>query len=889
MLKPSQPRLNQLASAIAIVLGGASFMSVAHAAAPTAGVNISNIASASYTDAGGKNQNVTSNEVKTTVLQVASFTLVADRSTTSNPNGQVSLSHTLTNTGNGTDSFKIDIANVAAGDDFDFAAPKVYLDANGDGVPDNTTNLNGTNISLPAGGSTGLIVVATTPNSSTNAQTGQLTITATSTFDIAAGTPLPVTNTDTVTVTGNAVVKVTKSASVATAAAGSQVEYTLTYSNIGNTAATDVAVTDVLPANVTYVPTSGIANGVGLTDGAGDDAFTYDAATRTVTFTAATLAANTTGSVKFTVTVDSAAPAGAINNTANFVYDPDGAGTTPITTPEPTNTSTVTVAATYVGSINDSSTDNYADAAKDPADTAKDDLIEVATVNQGSTATFETYVWNNGNVAEAFNLTVNKAALPAGATVSLFKADGVTPLTSTNADTIPDTGPIAVGASQKIVVKVTLPNTFGGVAGPDNLDTIITSTPVDGGVVDTVTLRIVDVVAATVDLTNGNGGGTGPYDPATPVDAATTEAGQPYSFPVAVTNNGTSPDNFNLSATVPPGWTVTFYEADDTTGVCSSTVVTNSGSIAAGATNKLCAVVTPPANELPGTSDVVITAASPATGLTDSMKDTLTVDENRNLIFTADQTGQVAPGGTVVYTHTLTNTGNVTEGDDAGELLVNVSLPQNGFNTTLYVDLNNDGIADPNELVAVDPTTGNADLQSVLAGSNGGAGLQPGEVVKVLVKVEAPAGATAGQQEVTTVTLTPTGTVNGEAAPAPLAVTDTSTVTDGQIRLVKTQALDADCSGAEDGAGFSSNTISAKPGACVIYRIVATNEGNAPVTNVVINDAVPAFTTLFNNPAVSNDTTTGTVSSTATSVTNTVGTMGATTTANLLFSVKIDQ
>ena len=43
---------------------------------------------------------------------------------------------------------------------------------------------------------------------------------------------------------------------------------------------------------------------------------------------------------------------------------------------------------------------------------------------------------------------------------------------------------------------------------------------------------------------------------------------------------------------------------------------------------------------------------------------------------------------------------------------------------------------------------------------------------------------------------------------------------------------------------YTQNTVSAKPGECVKYRITATNEGNADVTNVVISDATPAYTTL---------------------------------------------
>lgn len=133
-------KFTQLAASIALVAGGAAFVPAAHAAAPTAGTNISNIASASYTDSTGNSKTVTSNVVTTTVLQVASFTLVSDQTKTANANGQVSLSHTLTNTGNGSDTFNVGVVNNdtrdSTTDKYDFTGLNVYLDANKDGIPD---------------------------------------------------------------------------------------------------------------------------------------------------------------------------------------------------------------------------------------------------------------------------------------------------------------------------------------------------------------------------------------------------------------------------------------------------------------------------------------------------------------------------------------------------------------------------------------------------------------------------------------------------------------------------------------------------------------------------------------------------------------------------------
>lgn len=874
MLKQPQLRLSQLASAVAVIVGGISVLPAAHAAAPAAGVNISNIASASYTDQNGVTQTASSNEVKTTVLQVASFTLVADRTTTANPNGQVSLSHTLTNTGNATDNFTIDLTNVA-GDNFQYTTFKVFVDANGDGSPDNSTDVNGQTVQLAPGQSVNLIVVATVPATATDGQNGQLTISATSVFDTATTD----SNTDTVNVNSLAKIVVTKSASIQTVQAGDFVTYTLKYRNDGNTTATDVTLSDLLDSNLQYVNGSArwSATGATVLTEADDAADAFKVVGSTATFVVPSVAPNTEGQLTFQVQVKAAAPAGAIPNVANFTYDPDGPGGTPTGPSEQSNISTITVGASYLGAINDSSTDNYNDGERT---VTNDDTIS-QPVNQGQSAVFETYVWNRGNTAESYNLTANTAGLPAGTTVTFLKTANGTQYTDSNGDSIVDTGPVAVGANTPVYVRITLPQGYTGVIGPDNLATIVTATPVHNTAApDVVNLVISDIITAGVDLTNGGNtpaDGDGPYDSNTIVDAATTEAGQPVTFPIAVTNDGPANDTFQLSATVPPGWTVTFYDADDITGACSTTVVTNTGSLASGATNKLCAVVTPPANATPGTSDVIFNVTSTSSGATDSMKDQVTVDENRSFVFTPDRTGTIAPGGTVVYSHTLQNTGNVTEGDQAGELPIAVTNSLAGTTTTLYVDLNNNGTAEANEQVL------NNDLNSVLPG-----GLAPNQTVTVLVKVQSPSGATNGQQDAAIVTITPTGTVNGEAAPSAVTVTDTTNIVSGGplVRLYKYQAIDADCNGMADGA-YSMNTLSAKPGECVVYRIDAINEGTANATNLVIEDAIPAYTTL--NGTVNNAGTSGTVGNTATTVTNTVGTLAPAATASLGFGVQIDQ
>lgn len=70
---------------------------------------------------------------------------------------------------------------------------------------------------------------------------------------------------------------------------------------------------------------------------------------------------------------------------------------------------------------------------------------------------------------------------------------------------------------------------------------------------------------------------------------------------------------------------------------------------------------------------------------------------------------------------------------------------------------------------------------------------------------------------------------------------DRTTVTAGQVRLEKLQALDTACNGTIVGT-FVTSALQAKPGECIVYQIKAYNDGKAEVSNVNITDTVPAYT-----------------------------------------------
>lgn len=869
---------NSLSLSIATALGGLALISTgAQAAAPAAGTNISNIATATYTD-GSTTRTVTSNEVKTTVTQVGSFRLVQDVTTSANQNSEVQFQHTLYNDGNGTDTFKIDLTNLKTGDDWDFKDIKVFLDADGDGKADSNTPLtlgaSGTDVTVVAGGKVNLIVVATTAGAVSNATAGKLELSATSKIisadTTATATDKTKTNTDTATITAGAVFAVEKKASVNEVnvkTAAQTILYTLSYRNKGNDKG-DLIIDDTLNANLAFRPTgtndAKLADHVVKLNGSvlayvktptGSETasyYTYDSGTKKLRFVIKNVERNTDGNITFESDVKAGTAPGTVPNTA--MYDSDGPDPSGNIVPDvPTNNTEIKVASTNTGVINDSETKTDK--------TGNDDTITVASVAQGSSVKFGSgtentgleviYVHNNGDTTDTFTVELDTLSnLPVGTTVTFLQPNG-TPLTSTVGNA-KDTGPIAVGGSYQLIAVVNLPTDYSspldkdGNPIPINAVVKITSTQ-DKLKTDDITLKISEVTKNSVDLSNGKGNKDGKDDAGEAtgegqntsyiVDKITTNPGQTVTFPIAVTNHGSSTDNYNLTTNLPSDWKVEFFTADKDTGACTGTApVTNTGDVQPGAANtqKFCAKVTPPTNAPAGDQDITFTVTSVATKLSDTMKDRVVVNAVRNLTLVTGQESSVAPGGTITYEHTLTNIGNVTEGSVAGTLYLDITQDDatTGFTTTVYVDSNGDGVLDSSDAVL---TAAKNDLGAALAG------LVQGESVKLWVKVQAPSTATNGLVDVSTIKVYAAGQISTIDPSAAVSNQDRTTVTAGQIRLEKTQALDEACNGTY--TAFGTTTLAAKPGQCIVYQIKAINDGKAEVTNVQITDAVPAYTT----------------------------------------------
>jgi uncharacterized repeat protein (TIGR01451 family) len=886
----SKGRVGAVGTALAAVMGVALW-SQADAAAPNAGAIIGNQASATYTDGSGQSRTATSNLVQTIVAQVGGVDIEADQSRTVTIGGTVYFPHTVTNTGNGADTYNL--ASAEGAGDFDFTNLLVYPDVDQNGVPDSLTPITVTP-TLNPGDVYGVVVAGTVPGTATGGQSETIDITATSTFDGGQTD----SNTDTVTVTANAVIDVTKAIDITAGPSpnAGPITVTLTYTNRGAATATAVNLEDALPTGMSYIAGTGRWSGSGaiaLGDGAGggDDpaGIVYDGEATTAGTIEATIlsvAPGASGIVTFQVSIDAGLAPGSLVNTAAYEYD-DGSGSTI----GPVNTNPATYDVDPTAAVDLSDTGSASDEG-----TADDDVVEITTpVSQGSVVSFENVVVNNGNGTDTFDMTLVSNNFPVGTNFQFFQSDGAgnptSPMTDSNGNGTPDTGPVAAGASYKVILQVTLPAGASGDNGGAGFDAVKRATSdLNPAVSDDTTDTLAEIIVSSVDLTNdsvgGPGAGEGP-EPAA-VTTETVDPGTTATFTLFVENTSSAPDTYDLAAStdssfaslaLPAGWTVVFKNT-------SGAVIADTGVLVAGASFEVTAEVSVPATAAPATTSLYFRALSSSTGALDIKHDAVTVNPVNDIALSPSNTGQVFPGGSIVYAFDLDNNGNTDETSSAltaGNSQGTWSAP------VVYWDVNGDGALDGGDVVVTDIS----DILGANGDPNGDGILQPGESLPLLVRVEPPAGANDGDTNTTTVTATP---VAGETNTTDNTVTMVTTVITSDVVLDKGQALDALCDGTADGP-FSTGDITAGaiPGACIVYQITATNSGSSDVNTLVITDSTPSFTTYEScGGACVAAVTVGSISSSpadeaAGVVEATVGTVAPLNSATLTFTVQIDE
>ncbi len=857
----------------AVVLVGTSVDVFAQV--PPANSSIGNQATATYVDNGNNSQSVTSNTVVTTVQQVAGVTLSAGVTKQVSQGGQVTFSHTITNTGNGTDQFDLTAIDANAGS-FNFTNIKIYADANGDGVADNFTEITQTpNIDAFTNNTYGIVIVADVPASALDSQFEDITVTATSVFDNTESD----TATNKVIVDEDAVLDVNKQVSQTLADVGDTLTYTIAYAENGNAAATNVELVDVIPVGMTYVPNSASWSGGGaLTDAAAGDpaGITFRRSTAgaqdSLIAVIGSVANGSSGNLTFKVTVNNDQHGNTIINQVSYKHDDLPAGNT-------INGQAVTV------------NENYDIALVDAQ------LVEITTAEQGATLNFINRFKNTGTTTDTYNIAINTGNYPAGTQFFFYKADASNEPTSTYQDTgsdgIPDTGPVAAGDTVVVILQVQLPS--GESGGPFSVDKTLTSVN-NAAASATHTDQVTNVVAPTVDLTNdaasGDVGalGEGQGPEANAVKSITTNPGNTVSFSLFVKNTSAGQDNYNLAfttdttggyqaGTLPTGWTVQFRDPNN-----ANSVVSKTGDLAAGASKELVAEVFIPAGYAPGDVELYFRALSPTTNAFDIIHDKVSVNTQQNMQLTSNQSGQIAPGGSRNYLHTLTILSNVPENNGSNsDLYINLANSKpTGWTSTVYWDTDGNGVITSADSLL---TTGAASDSVKLPAQVGT--LNFNDQVKFIVKVTGLAGLDDGETNTTTITLLD----NLSNLPSK-SNTDITQIQAGLIVIEKFQAPDVTGSAGT----YTKNPFNVLPGDTVYYRITIRNDGSQPVTTVSVTDDTPSFTKLLS--AATATVTSGTVNSVVVSTQPAVGGTGTiqvdidqldpTEQVTIEFAVKID-
>ena len=414
------------------------------------------------------------------------------------------------------------------------------------------------------------------------------------------------TSESTVTLTNNAAtstdLSIAKTSSSPTPTVGSNVTFTLTFTNNGPSASTGFTVVDALPTGYTYVSDTG----AGATSETGG----------TVTWTnAASLANGATSSIDIVATV-----------LATGTYG---------------NTATITASnETDSTPGNDSSTNTPVPVAAADLSIAKTSSSPTPTV--GSNVTFTLTVTNNGPSASTGFTVVD--ALPTGYTYVSDTGAGATSETGGTV-TWTNAASLANGATSSIdiVATVLATGTYGNTA------TITASNETDstpGN--DSSTNTPVPVAAADLSIAKTS-------------SSPTPTVGSNVTFTLTVTNNGPSASTgFTVVDALPTGYT---YVSDTGAGATSETggtvTWTNAASLANGATSSIDIVATVLATGTYGnTATITASNETDSTPGNDSSTNTPVPVAAADLsIAKTSSSPTPTVGSNVTFTLTVTNNG----------------------------------------------------------------------------------------------------------------------------------------------------------------------------------------------------------------------------------------
>ncbi|WP_299921853.1 hypothetical protein [uncultured Nocardioides sp.] len=448
---------------------------------------------------------------------------------------------------------------------------------------------------------------------------------------------------------------------------GDVLEYAMTFSNIGDDAATNAVITDPIPADTTFVPgsvrvTAGANQGT-KTDATGDDQAEYVAASRTVRVRAGTganataggrLAPSATTTVTFRVRVDSAAAGTTLSNTASLAYRAETIGrdysynTAPVTTP-----------------------------VADEADVALTKTASPEPVAAGNQITYTLTATNNGPNPAA-GVRISDPLSPGVTYVSSNPSSGSCSLGGQTLTC--DLGTMANGATVTVPVVVRVPP-GSSATSITNVAAISTTTSDPVPANNTASASSTVVRQADLALTKSAA-------PTNPVP------GTDVTYTVVATNNGASRAvDVTVTDTLPAGLAV--RSATGPQGTC--TVTGSQVSCAAGAldpgqsaTFTVVARVPSDAGTAPLTNTALVTSGTPdPTAANNSGSATITPAARRADLAVAKQAvTPVVAGRPLQYLVTVTNNGpsdaaTVTLADPLPPSITGISATSNAGSCTV--------------------------------------------------------------------------------------------------------------------------------------------------------------------------------------------------------------